>query len=267
MFKRATTVVLVAAAAAALAITAAAVPQSRATSSATAAGGSSSGASATPQPTTAVTDPTIGRTPTFSVDFDTPAAAGGPFAATYAQSWQPYPDGTGSKYYSSKMVSAHDGYMDIALDGEHGSAGTFGTPEDAWSHVGGSFSIRARATGGDKNGAAIMLWPTSNDWADGELNYPEGNFDGSPRVFHHSMLPGLEKASDNYNTRVSWRDWHTYTTEWIPGRAIHYYLDGKLVFTVARNVPTTPHRYMVQVGNWGKAGHLQIDWVRTYDAQ
>ncbi|WP_323749713.1 glycoside hydrolase family 16 protein [Curtobacterium sp. VKM Ac-1376] len=258
-------VVVVAAAAGALAVTAAAVPEGSAPSGSNASADPTAATSPTPSPT--MPSYLANREPTYSEDFDTPAAAGGQFAATYRESWQPYPDGTGGKYYSDKLISAHDGYMDVAMDGEHGAAGTFGTPTDAWSHVGGTFSIRARATGGDGNGAAVMLWPTSDAWTDGELNYPEGQFDGSPRVFHHSMLQGLERDTETYNTRVSWRDWHTYTTEWIPGKIIRYYLDGKLVFTVPRNVPTTPHRYMFQIGNWGDPGHLQIDWVRTYDAE
>lgn len=264
MLRRVLTVVVVAAAAGALAVTAAAVPGDRATSATDLDAGVTT-ASPTPAPT--MPSYLSDREPAFSEDFDTPASAGGPFAATYRDSWQPYPDGTGGKYWSGKLISAHDGYMDVAMDGEHGAAGTFGTPTGAWSHVGGTFSIRARATGGEGNGVAVMLWPTSDAWVDGELNYPEGQFEGSPRVFHHSMTPGSERDTEHYNTRVSWQDWHTYTTEWVPGKIIRYYLDGKLVFTVPRNVPTTPHRYMFQVGNWGDPGHLQIDWVRTYDPE
>jgi len=216
--------------------------------------------SASPVPTL----PDLGA-PTFEEDFDTPAAAGGPFAATYAQSWQPYPDGMGGKYWSGKIISAHDGSMDVAMDGEHGAAGTFGTPTGAWTHVGGTFSIRARATGGGDNGLAVMLWPTSDDWSEGELNYPEGNFDGAVHAFHHLMVPGHEQEKVSYTADVSWRDWHTYTTQWVPGKYVRYYLDGKLVMSVTHDVPTTPHRYMFQIGNWGSSGHLLIDWVRTWD--
>ncbi|WP_267421381.1 MULTISPECIES: family 16 glycosylhydrolase [unclassified Curtobacterium] len=207
------------------------------------------------------TNPPAGAT--FAEGFDTPAAAGGAFAATYANAWQPYPDATGGKYWSSLITSAHDGVMDVAMDGTHGAAGTFGTPTGAWSHVGGTFSIRAKASGGAANGVAVMLWPTSNVRADGELNYPEGQFDGRPTVFHHSMVPGHEDKAKSIDTHVSWHGWHTYTTDWVPGQYVKYYLDGELIGTVTENVPTTPHRYMFQVGNWGQPGHLLIDWVAT----
>jgi hypothetical protein len=201
----------------------------------------------------------------FVEDFDTTAASNGPFAKAYADSWQPYADGTGGEYYSGSQISAHDGYMDVALDGSHGAAGTFGTPDDAWSHVGGKFTIRARAVGGTGNGVAVMLWPSSNVWADGEIDYPEGNFEDTAHVYQHSMTPGQEATAQSYTTGIKWSDWHTYSEEWIPGKSMKYYLDGVLVFSTTSNVPTTGHRFMFQVGNWGASGHFDVDWVTTYD--
>lgn len=298
MIKRVMTVVVVAAGAAALALATvapagssepapgtagssvqSATPSAPTTKQPSAAGSAASAPvdeSTTPTTpsTTAEPDPTappmaVGTTTnppagsTFAEGFDTPAPAGGAFAATYANAWQPYPDATGGKYWSSLIASAHDGVMDVAMDGKHGAAGTFGTPTGAWSHVGGTFSIRAKASGGAANGVAVMLWPTSNVRADGELNYPEGQFDGRPTVFHHSMVPGHEDKAKRIDTHVSWRGWHTYTTDWVPGQYVKYYLDGELIGTVTENVPTTPHRYMFQIGNWGQPGHLLIDWVAT----
>lgn len=199
-------------------------------------------------------------------NFTTPAvAAKGKFTATYAKNWQPYPDGTGGMYFSGSQISGHDGVMDVLLDGKKGAAGTFGTAREAWTHVGGKFTVRARATGGDGNGAAFMLWPDSNRWADGEIDYPEGNFEATPSAFHHSMVPGREMNATQQSTGVSWRTWHTYSIEWIPGKSVSYQLDGKTIKTVTKDVPKTGHRYMFQVGNWGKQGHLYIDWFTTYD--
>ncbi|WP_144760511.1 glycoside hydrolase family 16 protein [Curtobacterium sp. 9128] len=202
----------------------------------------------------------------FREDFSTPAAAKGQFARTYARSWQPYPDGMGDgKYWSGTQISAHGGVMDVALDGKHGAAGTFGTPTGAWSHVGGTFSVRARATGGTGNGAAFMLWPTSNVWSDGEVDFPESNFEDTPMAHQHAMVPGSEWNATSASTRVSWRDWHIYSVEWVPRKSVTYLVDGRVVQRVTRDVPSTPHRFMFQVGNWGAPGHLEIDWVSTAD--
>lgn len=211
----------------------------------------------------AASDPS-GATPpaaSFVEDFDASAALG-QVASLYQQAWQPYPDGTSGIYDPSKTVTVHDGVMDVALGGA-GTAGTFGTKDGAWGHVGGSFSVRAKATGGDGNGAAFMLWPTSDKWSDGEIDFPEGNFESEPMAFHHSMTPGQEAERVQVPTGVSWRDWHTYTVDWDPGKSVTYSVDGKVLATITHDVPTTPHRFMFQTGNWGADGNLLIDWVST----
>ena len=200
----------------------------------------------------------------FTQNFGKAAAAKGAMASTYAKSWQPYPDGTGGMYWSGSQVSVRNGSMDVALDGKHGAAGTFGTPSGAWGNVGGKFTVRARATGGTGNGAAFILWPTSNTWSEGEIDYPEANFESSPMLHHHSMRPGSEANAMSLSTNVSWRDWHTYSIEWVPGKSVKYRLDSKVIKIVKKDVPRTPHRYMFQVGNWGAAGHLYIDYVTMY---
>lgn len=197
----------------------------------------------------------------FVENFDATAAVGR-VAAAYRQAWQPYPDGTSGIYEPSKTVSVHDGVMDVQLGGA-GAAGTFGSVAGAWGHVGGSFSVRAKATGGNGNGAAFMLWPTSNVWSDGEIDFPEGNFEASPSAFQHSMTRGREAERVQVGTGVSWRDWHTYTVDWDPGKSVTYSVDGKVLRTVTQDVPTTPHRFMFQTGNWGASGNLLIDWVST----
>lgn len=215
----------------------------------------------TATPTPSVPDPVLGPQASFFEDFDTPAASGGQFAATYAGAWQAYDEGTSDKYYSGALTSAHDGVMDVAMNGTQGAAGVFGPPATAWAQTGGTFSIRMKVEGGRGNGTAVMLWPTSNDAAEGELDYPEGGFSGKPDVFHHSMVPGHADKAYRIRTDASWEDWHTYTTVWVPGKSVSYFLDGVLLDTVTESVPTTPHRYTFQIGNRGKAGHVLIDWV------
>lgn len=214
------------------------------------------------EPQDEVADTATAPDASFVEDFATDAVTG-LVASLYPQSWQPYPDGTSGIYAPSKTVSVHDGVMDVALGTGAGAAGTFGSSAGAWDHVGGSFSVRAKATGGDGNGAAFMLWPTSGTWSDGEIDFPEGNFEDSPSAFHHSMTPGKEADRVQIGTGVSWRDWHTYTVDWVPGESVTYSVDGKVLDTITHDVPTTPHRFMFQVGNWGDQGNLLIDWVST----
>ncbi len=214
---------------------------------------------ATPTPT--VPDPVLGPQAAFFEDFATPAASGGPFAATYADAWHAYDEGTSGKYWSGALISAHDGVMDVAMNGTRGAAGVFGPPATAWAQTGGTFSIRMKVEGGRGNGTAVMLWPTSNDASEGELDYPEGGFGGKPDVYHHSNVPGHAEKAQRIPTDVSWSGWHTYTTVWDPGKSVRYYLDGTLIGTISTWVPTTPHRYTFQIGDTGRSGHVLIDWV------
>lgn len=226
-----------------------------------ASGSTSEGAVQPRTPTPTVPEPVLGPQAAFFEDFTTPAASGGQFAATYANAWQAYDEGTSDKYYSGALISAHDGSMDVAMNGTQGAAGVFGPPATAWAQTGGTFSIRMKVEGGRGNGTAVMLWPTSNDASEGELDYPEGGFSGKPDVFHHSMVPGHADKAYRILTDASWKDWHTYTTVWVPGKSVSYFLDGVLLETVTESVPTTPHRYTFQIGNTGKPGHVLIDWV------
>ncbi|MEK6309172.1 MAG: glycoside hydrolase family 16 protein [Curtobacterium sp.] len=230
-------------------------------SSSASAGSTQEGAVQPRTPDPAASNPIAGPRAAFFEGFDTPAASGGQFASTYAGAWQAYDEGTSGKYYSGALISAHDGVMDVAMNGTQGAAGVFGPPSTAWAQTGGTFSIRMKVEGGRGNGTAVMLWPTSNDASEGELDYPEGGFGGKPDVYHHSNVPGHAEKAQRIPTDASWGDWHTYTTVWLPGKSVSYYLDGTLVGTIDTWVPTTPHRYTFQIGNSGKPGHVLIDWV------
>ncbi len=192
------------------------------------------------------------------------AATAATFDKTYANSWCGYNDGTGGKYY--KVISAHDGVMDITLDGTKGAAGSFGPPDRCWGGIYGRYSIRFKADGAQGNGTAIMVWPSSNIWGDGEIDYPEGNFGDQLHVFHHPMNCTDCSSSDGYATGAKFSDWHTATTEWTSA-SVKYYLDDVLIKTVTHDVPKTDHRYTLQVApnaSQVSAGHMLIDWVALY---
>lgn len=210
-------------------------------------------------PSEAATVPS--KTGDFFVGFNTTTPTGGVNKA-YAGYWQPYPDGMSGKYYSNQVTSIRDGKLDIYIHDKKGAAGTFGTPTGAWNHKGGTFSIRMRTRDGAKDGLAVMLWPTSDNWNDGELDFPEGNLAGNAHIYHHLMPPNDPSKSMNKDTGVKMSDWHTYSMVWVPGKSVSYYIDDKLQTTVTSNVPTSVHRFMIQTSNNG-TGHVYIDWVRT----
>ncbi len=187
-------------------------------------------------------------------------------AEKYGDSFRAYSD---NKAYSAANLSVHDGSFDFTLDAENrkGAAGVFGPPDSVWGMQYGKYSIRFKAVGAVGNNAAIMWWPSSDIWGDGELDYPEGSLGGSIWVHHHEV--GCADAcyeAEDVNTGVLWTDWHTASTEWTP-TSVKYYLDDQLLATFKTNVPTTDHRMTVQA--WAKkkkldSGHLLLDWVTIY---
>jgi len=221
-------------------------------------------------------------TPVKSEDFDTPVPVGGFRDSEYRDTFSLYPEGSGGgKYRGDRTVSVSGGSMRIDNhrigDVDAGAAGQFIIAESgAWAFTGGRFAIRFRA---DPNaagyGTAIQLWPTSEVWGEGEMDFPEGDFGGSINLYHHEVGEHPERNLLVREGLGSWADWHTAVTEWIPGVSVHYYLDGELVGEVTdpAQVPSTDHNFVLQTGPHdgsadgapdGARGTLEIDWVVVY---
>lgn len=218
----------------------------------------------------------------YTENFDTVAPAGtgtSSFLNVYANSVQPY-DEVSPTYQQRALLSAHDGVMDVGMNGTQGAAWVWGSVALANSWQGGRFAMRAKAIGAFNNGPAIMIWPSNNAWVEGEIDFPESvsgpggsiGFQDSPWIHHHTMdtsNPGDQSGAQDVALGVSWRDWHVYSAEWYPpGKGptpttgmVIYYVDEVEVYRTQVDVPTTPHRYMGQVGAYGKPGNLYIDWV------
>jgi hypothetical protein len=206
-----------------------------------------------------------GWTQNLAEDFTTDAATGS-FQDTYANSWCGYQEGTGNKYYNDALISAHDGLMDIALNGTQGAAGSFGPPETCWGDTYGRYSIKFKAEGAEGNGTAMMVWPSSDVWGDGEIDYPEGDLDGTFHAYQHPLGCSDCSSSVNASSNATFRDWHVATTEWSPA-GVNYYVDGELIMATTDDNPNTDHRWTIQVApvrDNAQPGSLLIDWVTSY---
>jgi hypothetical protein len=243
--------------------------------------------------TTAPTTEPSGFTRILTADFTTTAAAGtgsGQFLNVYSPVFQPYNDGgtvydsnnpttTGGASATSRMVSAHDGVMDVYSDGVYASGGSFGSPTNTYNRIGGAFTIRMKALGMFGNGPAFMIWPTNEAWVEGELDFPESvsgrggpsGFQDAPFIHHHTMNtdhPADQRASQDVNLGVSWRDWHEYRLEWYPpGKGatpttgnVRYLIDGVQIYNTTTDIPKTAHRWCYQIGDYGTPGNIYIDW-------
>ncbi len=88
-----------------------------------------------------------------------------------------------------------------------------------------------------------MWWPQSDVWpAEQEVDWPEGNFDGTVSGYLHHP----DNSQDVFNSTARFSEWHTYVNEWSPGKYWSFGLDGVEKVRYTSFVPTTAHRWIVQ---------------------
>lgn len=211
----------------------------------------------------------------FTDDFTTPLARGS-FPGSYASKWTSYDgfyDTFKTGYYSNSSISMHDGAMDLYLRTENGRA-TVAAPVPvvgtAWKgQTYGRYSVRFKSDKLPGYKAAWLLWSEDDDWGKGEIDFPEGNLDGTIWGFNHCV--GNPMLNCYWvDAKASFSDWHTATIEWSPGK-LSYILDGVTLGTATNSVPTTPMKWILQTESNGSgapsssvAGSVLIDWVTIY---
>jgi Glycosyl hydrolases family 16 len=221
---------------------------------------------------------------TYKQDFEVPAPPG-QVGEIYGQDMRGYSgatDTSGNGTYSPDLVlSVSEGKLDYFLHTSEGKprvAAVVPFGYDGQKY--GRYSIRFRSDFLPGYKIAFMLWPVSNDWNEGEIDWPEGNLNGS--MLAASRVKGsyadgvmaVDPAVHRYSPTDS-SDWHIATTEWSPGK-VKWFWDGKLIGETTRpsGVPNTNLRWTLQaeteVGEGALspsdrvAGHLQVDWVVQY---
>lgn len=218
-----------------------------------------------------------GRTwaPETSIDFTTNATFGAARAAYPKIVF--YPEGSGNgKYLADQTVTVANSMMDVYVRHigtvDAGAAMLFKRADGTEPWTGGRFTFRFRADPSAAGyGGVFQLWPATQLWAEGEMDFPEGDFGGQMNLYHHEV--GANPAN-NYlvaSNLGTWDQWHTGTIEWVPGTSARYYLDGVKVgeVTNAAQVATTPHNFVLQMASHTTetsasdtaAGHFQLDWV------
>ena len=227
-------------------------------------------------------DSPAGWTALYTENFDTDAKPGD-FAAVYGEAWNGYTgiaDTSGEGMYTpDKVLSVHDSALDFYLhteDGVHLVAAPLPNGFEGTTY--GRYSIRLKTEVIPGYKIAFLMWPTSDLWNDGEIDYPEGNLDGTP-FYGASVIPG-----SHVDGAVSWdpskpyaptnaEEWHTATLEWTPG-LLKYFWDDELIGESALpdSVPTLPMRWTLQAETNlsgepvpdSSAGHLMVDWVKAW---
>ena len=184
-----------------------------------------------------------------------------------------------SGYYPSKVLSVHDGVLDMFLHSEDGVAmGAAPSPKlDGASQrpfnslVYGRYSVRFKADVLPGFKLAWLLWPDSKQWPeDGEIDFPEGDLSKVIYAAVHGVEAG-EHRSDVFRPNQPYGDWHIATTEW-RADGIEFFLDGKSLGVSTRFVPAKPMHYILQTEACSPNcplpetnGHVLVDWVSIWE--
>jgi hypothetical protein len=183
-----------------------------------------------------------------------------------------------SGYYPSKVLSVHDGFMDMFLHSENGvamgaapSPKLFGANQRPYnSLVYGRYSVRFKADVLPGFKLAWLLWPDSKNWpADGEIDFPEGDLSKVMYAAVHGLENGIHD-NEVLRPEVPYGDWHIATTEW-RADGIEFFLDGKSLGVSRRFTPTKNMHYILQTESCGPvcpspetSGHVLVDWVAIW---
>lgn len=216
----------------------------------------------------------------FSDDFNTNAATG-TFLSTY-KNWTGYnggPDtwGVGVRD-TNNIVSVNSGVLNMNLS--KGSTGyrtavllpliNGGTPAE-WNigQTYGRYEVRFSVDQGSNGYAmAFLLWPYSNKWSDGEIDFPEGTLSGTINAYDHCVgNPSKNCFATGTNTKFT--GWHTADIEWTPG-SVKYILDGKTIGTSDES-PNVPMQWVLQTDtSYGATpaatdkSNISIDYVKVW---
>ena len=218
----------------------------------------------------------------FTDDFSTNVPLGS-FPTAVSSKWTAYSGfqdtwGNGT-HNPGKVISVNAGLMNMYLHTENGTHLVAAPLPKIAGHASaydgltyGRYAVRFRV---DQPGnlagykTAWLLWPDSNTWSDGEIDFPEGNLNGSISEFMHHK--GNPQDQEQYHTSTTYGGWHTAVIEWTP-QSVKFLLDGTVIGndTNTAVIPTKPMHWVLQTETTETgptntaAGNLQIDWVSIW---
>lgn len=223
---------------------------------------------------------------TLAQDFNTPAALG-EFATKY-KGYAGYdgaedtsrnlgrPVGKRGLYDSKTGVTVKDSVVDIYVRTEAGQPKVFAmtpvVPDGTYGQLYGRFAVRFKADTVPGFKMAWLLWPNSENWADGEIDFPEGPLGGEIKGYSHNVTGTPDKNAWDVSTGKNMSEWHTAIIEWSPGKLRFILDDVAKEFTAPVGLPKVPMHWVLQTETELTAtappveskGHVYIDWIAMY---
>ena len=220
-------------------------------------------------------------------DFDSDAGLGD-FATTYP-GWAAYdgardtsrdlgrPATTQGRYDSATTTTVHHGVADVRLHTADGTPQVMAlspTADGDWwaGQLYGRYAVRFRSDPVPGYKVAWLLWPSSDDWTEGEVDFPEGALGEEIEGNAHDVTGDPEANAWHVDTGTTMDQWHTAVIEWTPERLTFLLDDQSWTTTDPQAVPRDPMRWVLQteteLGTTAPPadadGHVQIDWVAVW---
>lgn len=220
----------------------------------------------------------LGWSRVFQDDFINVISEGN-FPAT-TTGWAAYPntwlDTSKRGRYSPEIISQHDSCLDIHMRTENGVikvAAPYPTLGGVRDRASLRVSVRFKADVATGFKTAWLLWPQGGapawpKW--GEIDFPEGNLDGTIKAFMHRQDALTGADQDGFSTNETYPVWHIATTEWIAGVSCNFILNGVVIGNVISRVPAGPMHWVGQCETVllpapaplpGASSHILIDWI------
>jgi hypothetical protein len=127
---------------------------------------------------------------------------------------------------------------------------------------------------------AYLLWPDSDVWAQGEIDFPNSYLTGFVSGYVHEVGSSPGNNVDSIDARSTYYTaWHVYSIQWTSA-AVSFWVDGVQILNSPAShggVPSVPHHFVLQTetdgpGAGGGTGHVAagingytyVDWVVVY---
>ncbi|WP_157720537.1 glycoside hydrolase family 16 protein [Friedmanniella luteola] len=220
-------------------------------------------------------------------DFDAEVPLGGFSSSPYSPGFSAY-DGFADtfghgRYDPAEVLSVQDGSLDWDLhtsEGVHHVAAVVVTvPGSGWGQTYGRYSVRFRSDAVPGYKLAFLLWPDTDRWGEGEIDFPEAHsLDSDAEIVANlyrtgdgADTPGTSAGFDS-GVAVADSGWHVATVEWLPS-SLTFELDGVVLGTKTAGVPSTSMHWVLQVETAESGpddsarGHVQVDWVAAWSPE
>lgn len=190
----------------------------------------------------------------------------------------------GLGYYDpASVLSVKDGILNYHLHTANGKPLISAvTPTGYKGQRHGKYVIRFRADLAPGYRIAFLLWPDSEAWKDGEIDFPEVDLTpmstdeekpGSINGFSHDITGNPKFNPLRFITREDAQKWHTATIEWTPNH-VSFDLDGRSLGTTDPNaIPKVKMHWVLQTQTSSTkrvapaadvSGNVEVDWYAQY---